>query len=269
MNFSFHAARDIVDCHFEKGLCSFRVLQDTGASWIRHQGHTHTELTGPRSDATTDSGTIFPTHFMIIEQVLWRTLPGLLSWYSPILVMSLQLYLDLREPDLQMAFNDRMTGHKISNPGNGARRGRSKSVYEILNLNLRALKISMLYKNEIFQCMGKIFCVGFQRVSLKFHTKYFDPYIERCRFYSHVKILELLDFRAHKCFWPPPAPPPPTPSPQPPTPTPTPTTITTVITTLTPPLHPRARMSKCSPQLWQENSIYLWCFFVVISKKIT
>ena len=39
-------------------------------------------------------------------------------------------------------------------------------------LNLRALKISMLYKNHIFQCMGKLFCVEFPRVPLKFHTKY-------------------------------------------------------------------------------------------------
>ena len=38
-------------------------------------------------------------------------------------------------------------------------------------LNLRALKISMLYKNHIFQCMGKIFFVEFQRVPLKCHTK--------------------------------------------------------------------------------------------------
>ena len=38
--------------------------------------------------------------------------------------------------------------------------------------NLRTLKISMLYKNHTFQCMGKIFCVEFQMVPLKFHTKY-------------------------------------------------------------------------------------------------
>ena len=49
-------------------------------------------------------------------------------------------------------------------------RGRFKNAYEVLNL--RALKISMLYKSTIFQCMGKIFCVEFQRVPLKFHTKY-------------------------------------------------------------------------------------------------
>ena len=48
--------------------------------------------------------------------------------------------------------------------------GRFKKAYELLNL--RALKISMLYKNHIFQCMGKIFCVEFQRYPLKFHTKY-------------------------------------------------------------------------------------------------
>ena len=49
--------------------------------------------------------------------------------------------------------------------------GRFKNTYELLNL--RALKISKLHKNHIFQCMGKIFCVEFQRVPLKFHTKYF------------------------------------------------------------------------------------------------
>ena len=48
--------------------------------------------------------------------------------------------------------------------------GRFKNTYELLNL--RALKISKLHKNHIFQCMGKIFCVEFQRVPLKFHTKY-------------------------------------------------------------------------------------------------
>ena len=30
----------------------------------------------------------------------------------------------------------------------------------------------MLYENHSFQCMRKIFCVEFQRVPLKFHTKY-------------------------------------------------------------------------------------------------
>ena len=48
--------------------------------------------------------------------------------------------------------------------------GVSSTAYELLNLS--ALKISTLYKNRIFQCMGKIFCVEFQRVPLKFRTKY-------------------------------------------------------------------------------------------------
>ena len=45
-----------------------------------------------------------------------------------------------------------------------------QNVYELLNL--RSLKILMLYKKHIFQCMGMIFCVEFQRFPLKFHTKY-------------------------------------------------------------------------------------------------
>ena len=52
----------------------------------------------------------------------------------------------------------------------GPQGGRFKNTYELLNV--RALKISKLHKNHIFQCMGKIFCVEFQRVPLKFHTKY-------------------------------------------------------------------------------------------------
>ena len=48
--------------------------------------------------------------------------------------------------------------------------GHFKNTCELLNP--RALKISMLNKNFIFQCMGKIFCVEFQRYPLKFHTKY-------------------------------------------------------------------------------------------------
>ena len=58
-------------------------------------------------------------------------------------------------------------GTHIYSPATG---GRFKNTYELLNL--RALKISKLHKNHIFQCMGKIFCVEFQRVPLKFHTKY-------------------------------------------------------------------------------------------------
>ena len=53
----------------------------------------------------------------------------------------------------------------VSSPG-----GRFKKTYELLNP--RALKISPVNKIHIFECMGKIFCVEFQRYPLKFHTKY-------------------------------------------------------------------------------------------------
>ena len=48
--------------------------------------------------------------------------------------------------------------------------GLVKNAYRFVNM--RALKFSKLYKNRIFQCMGKIFGVEFQRGLLKFHTKY-------------------------------------------------------------------------------------------------
>ena len=48
--------------------------------------------------------------------------------------------------------------------------GRFKNTYELLNQ--RALKFSYVNKIHIFQRMGKIFCVEFQRYPLKFHTKY-------------------------------------------------------------------------------------------------
>ena len=48
--------------------------------------------------------------------------------------------------------------------------GRFKNTYELLNL--RAVRFSPANKIYIFQCMGKIFCVEFQRYPLKFHTKY-------------------------------------------------------------------------------------------------
>ena len=53
-------------------------------------------------------------------------------------------------------------------------RGAFQKAYELLNL--RALKISMLYKNHIFQCTGKIFCV---EVTCEIPHKISCPYIER------------------------------------------------------------------------------------------
>ena len=48
-------------------------------------------------------------------------------------------------------------------------RGHVKNSYELANLG--ALKSSLLMKLN-FQCMGKVFCVEFQRVPLNFQTKY-------------------------------------------------------------------------------------------------
>ena len=62
-----------------------------------------------------------------------------------------------------------------------------KNAYELLIL--RALKISMLYKNNIFQCMGKIFCVEFQRVPLKFYTKYLAHTLKDVNFFHKWKFM--------------------------------------------------------------------------------
>ena len=49
-------------------------------------------------------------------------------------------------------------------------RGCFKNVYELINV--RAHKFSILNNNFLFQSMGKIFCVEFQKFPLKFHAKY-------------------------------------------------------------------------------------------------
>ena len=55
--------------------------------------------------------------------------------------------------------------------------GHLKDVYELLNL--RAPKISVLYENHMLRCMiWYLFWVEFQRVPLKFHTKYLTHTLE-------------------------------------------------------------------------------------------
>ena len=61
--------------------------------------------------------------------------------------------------------------------------GRFKNTYELLNL--RALKFSPVNKIRIFQCMGMIFCVEFQRYPLKFHTKYLTHTLKDVTFIQH------------------------------------------------------------------------------------
>ena len=58
-----------------------------------------------------------------------------------------------------------------------------KNTHELLNL--RALKFSPTNKIYIFQCMGKIFCVEFQRYPLKFHTKYLTHTLKDMIFIQH------------------------------------------------------------------------------------
>ena len=53
-----------------------------------------------------------------------------------------------------------------------------KNAYKLLNLT--GLEISTLYMNCIFQCMGKLFCVEFQRYPLKFHTKILPIHWKMC-----------------------------------------------------------------------------------------
>ena len=68
--------------------------------------------------------------------------------------------------------------------------GRLKNAHELLNLE--ALKISMLYKKHIFQCMGKDILCGISKGTFEIPHRLSYPYIERCGFYSQVKILELI-----------------------------------------------------------------------------
>ena len=74
-----------------------------------------------------------------------------------------------------------------------------KHLYELLNL--RALKFSPVNKIHLFQCMGKIFCVEFQRYPLKFHAKYLTHTLKDRIFIQHWNFQELLDLRAHMRFW--------------------------------------------------------------------
>ena len=86
---------------------------------------------------------IYQGYWMDCEKELWAKILPVLWW----------IYLCVSKLD-------QLWGHG----------GRFKNAYELLNL--RTLKFSYVNKIHIFQCMGKIFCVEFQRYPLKFHTKY-------------------------------------------------------------------------------------------------
>ena len=58
---------------------------------------------------------------------------------------------------------------------------------------IRALKMSSLYENRIFQYMAKIFCVEFQRYTLKFDTKYPPHALEDVYFIrKYLRAIEFL-----------------------------------------------------------------------------
>ena len=57
-------------------------------------------------------------------------------------------------------------------------KNKNKKTYDLVNLNLGAPKCSPVDWISIFPCMGKILCAQFQRVALKFHTKYLTHTLE-------------------------------------------------------------------------------------------
>ena len=112
----------------------------------------------------------------------WTLVPKIyeknLSLHEMMAIISDKQYIDL----LEMFNVIRLADVSASFGGSG---GRFKNLYELLTL--RALQISMFHKNFIFQCMGKIFCVEFQRYPLKFHTKYLTHTLEDMYFIHRWK----------------------------------------------------------------------------------
>ena len=90
--------------------------------------------------------------------------------------------LDICIKDNLMSVHDQAINNVCLTLGPG---GRFKNTYELLNL--RALKFSYVNKIHIFQCMGKIFCVEFQRYPLKFHTKNLTHTLKDMTFIQHWK----------------------------------------------------------------------------------
>ena len=76
--------------------------------------------------------------------------------------------------------------------------GRFINSYALLNPG--ALKISMFYTNRIFQCMGEIFCVEFQRCPLKFHAKYLTHTLKDIFLYK-TEILRALKSKSSHAFF--------------------------------------------------------------------
>ena len=69
------------------------------------------------------------------------------------------------------------------------------------NAHMNGLEYSSLNKMYIFQCIGKRFCVEFQKMPLKFHTKYFTHTLKAILFCTTLKFYKILDLTAHMLFW--------------------------------------------------------------------
>ena len=76
-------------------------------------------------------------------------------------------------------------------PGN-----RFKNIYELVNMGV--LKFSFVNKLYTFQCIGKIFCVEFERVPLKFYTKYIICTLKDNIF---IKCWKFKSSRIYKLVW--------------------------------------------------------------------
>ena len=72
-----------------------------------------------------------------------------------------------------------------------------KNTYELLNL--RGLKFSSVNKIYIFQCIGEIFCVVFQRYPLKFHKNTL-PLHWKIWFVYNIDIWRALRFKSSYGF---------------------------------------------------------------------
>ena len=118
---------------------------------------------------------------------LWRSIPCSCTFICSVNSRFLGIYCSCEEFSTCLTFGYRKINTEMSEPRNSSHRRnilqpmalkygdlktwvRFKNTYELLNQ--RALKFSYVNKIHIFQCMGKIFCVEFQRYPLKFHTKY-------------------------------------------------------------------------------------------------
>ena len=81
--------------------------------------------------------------------------------------------------------------------------GGSKWLYQLENVG--ALESSLFSKLHIFQCVGKIFCMEFQRYPLKFHTIYLTHTLKDTIFiqFTNAKIYELVHvfLRRPLLFW--------------------------------------------------------------------